>query len=166
MTHASLHDSECDRVVHRSSGHPLTAYPELPRPQPRSSDTVSFNTDEVPNFSGALAYFFSKPAPPVVAKPVIVKPTTAPKVALAGKRFTVSFKLTRSDTGEPLTAGTMVCDPSVGGKVLKHEEAFVASTARVSFVIPKSAKGKRLKVRVTITLGERSATRVATFRVH
>ena len=131
----------------------------------RSGDTATGNADNVPDFSGALSYFFSKPAPPVVAKPVIAKPTTVPKVALAGKRFTVSFKLTRSDTGEPLTAGTMVCEPSVGGKLLRHDEVFEAATARVSLVIPKSAKGKQLKVQVRITLGERSATRVATFRV-
>jgi hypothetical protein len=131
----------------------------------RSGDAAGGRIDEVPDFSGALSYFFSKPAPPVVPKPVIAKPTTIPAVARAGKRFTVSFKLTRSDTREALTEGTMVCEPSIAGKVLRHAEFYVASTARVSFVIPRSAKGKLLKVKVTVTLGERSATRVATFRI-
>lgn len=131
----------------------------------RSGDTATLNTDEVPNSSGALTYFFSKPTPPVVAKPVIAKPTTVPVTPRAGKRLTVSFKLTRSDTGAPLTEGTMSCDPTIEGKKLGHTEVFEASTARVSFVIPKSARGRQLKIQVTVTLGGRSASRIATFRV-
>ena len=37
---------------------------------------------------------------PLVAKPVIGQPITVPAHPLAGKRFTVSFKVTRSDTGK------------------------------------------------------------------
>jgi hypothetical protein len=37
-----------------------------------------------------------------------------------GKRFT--FKVTRSDTGPPLTTGTMVCDPSVAGKAAAYAD--------------------------------------------
>src|SRR5512144_2636279 len=58
------------------------------------------------------------------AKPVIGKPKAVPAQPVAGKPFTVSFRVTRSDTGKPLTRGTMICDPSVAGKVIAHAESF------------------------------------------
>lgn len=102
---------------------------------------------------------------PVVVKPVIGTPTATPAAAVAGKRMTVTFRVTRSDNRNPLLSGTMVCDPSVAGKVIKHAESFKAGTARLSFLVPKTAKGKLLKVKVTIKVGTKSATRIATYRV-
>lgn len=102
---------------------------------------------------------------PAAAKPVIGKPVTVPAKPLAGKRFTVSFKVTRSDTGARLTRGRMICDPSIVGKVLRHQESFKRGVARLSFVIPADANGKVLKVKVTIKSGKRSGTKVARFRV-
>jgi len=120
---------------------------------------------------GAWSYDFTArayaplPTTPPAARPVIGSPTTTPARALAGKRFSVRFPVTRSDTGGPLTGGTMVCDPSVAGKVIPHAESFKKGAATLSFVIPKGATGKLLKVKVTIKAGGEAATRVATFRV-
>lgn len=102
---------------------------------------------------------------PTRGKPVIGKPVAVPGQPLAGKRFTVSFKVTRSDTGAALTTGKMICDPSVAGQVLRHAESFKGGTARLSFVVPANAAGKLLKVKVTIKAGGKSATKVATFSV-
>lgn len=98
-------------------------------------------------------------------KPVIGKAVTSSASAQAGKRFVVTFKVTRSDTGKALTAGRMICDPSVAGKVIAHAESFRGGAARLAFVIPKTAQGKLLTVKVTIQAGSQSATRVATFKV-
>jgi hypothetical protein len=135
------------------------------------------------------------PTPPAATTKVsllINAPKTAPAQAVAGKRFTVTFPVqfqvkkpvTSVDlaTGETKTgtmiswtdvsSGHMVCDPSVAGKVIAHAESFKGSQARLSFVIPKTAKGKLLKVKVKITATEKetgkevSATKIATFRVH
>ena len=92
-------------------------------------------------------------------------PLTTLRGAVAGKRMTVLFPVTRSDNGKPLLTGRMICDPSVAGRVISHAEGFNAGTARLSFVVPKAAKGKQLRVKVTIKLGTQSATRIATFRV-
>jgi hypothetical protein len=124
--------------------------------------------DELP--SGNMMYLYllttpPPPAPPAVVKPVIAAPVTTPTVAVAGKRLTVTFNVTRSDTGGPLTSGKMVCDPSVAGKVIPHAESFKAGTAKLSFLVPKTAKGKQLKVKLTINAGTQSATKVVTFRV-
>jgi hypothetical protein len=100
------------------------------------------------------------------SRPVIGVPVTVPAKAVAGRWFSVSFGVTRSDTGSRLTRGRMICDPSVSGKVLWHLESFRAGKARLAFVIPARAQGKLLKVKVTIrTPAGVSATRVARFRV-
>ena len=100
----------------------------------------------------------------VAAKPVIGRPVASPSQPAAGKRFTVSFRVTRADTGSLLTRGAMTCVPSVGGRVVDHVESFVGGRARVGFLVPPSAAGKLLKVKVTIRAGH-SATRVASFHV-
>lgn len=98
-------------------------------------------------------------------KPVIAKPVTVPAKPVAGKAFAVSFRVTRSDTGTRLLTGKMMCDPSIAGKVIGHAESFKGGTARLSFVVPKNAGAKLLKVRLTIKGAGGSATRIDSFRV-
>lgn len=105
-------------------------------------------------------------APAPLLKPVIAAPTATPAKLSAGKRAAVAFRVVRSDSGEALTTGTMICDPSVGGKVLPHSESFKGGTARLSFLVPQSAKGKSLKVKVTIKVGTQAATRIATYLIN
>jgi Fibronectin type III domain len=108
-----------------------------------------------------------KPAaltPPAV-RPVIGKPVTMPKKLLAGKTATVSFKITRSDNGKNLTAGRMICNPSVKGKVIPHREQFKNGTATLRVKIPKTAKGKLLKVHLTIKYKGQTTSRTSTFRI-
>ena len=113
--------------------------------------------------TAAAATAGGAPAGPV--KPVIGKPATVPLRPFAGQRFAVSFKVTRSDTGTALVRGRMICDPSVAGRVIQHVESFKGGNARLSFVVPGSAAGKLLKVKVTIKTAGQSATRVATFGI-
>ena len=106
--------------------------------------------------------------PPTVVekvKPVFGRVLAQPPVPLAGNRFTFTLAVKRSDTGAPLTKGRMVCDPSVAGKLIKHTESFKAGKARLSFVVPKTAKGKQLKIKIKIVSGGQSSTRVLTFKV-
>ena len=132
--------------------------------------------------------------PPAVEKVAlrVFAPETTPRAAVAGKRFTVSFlaavateeMVTRVGadgiTTVPMTTlrfvtgGKMVCDPSVQGRVIPHSESFKAGAARLSFLIPKTAKGKLLTVKVKLTVKDSgaegsgktlTASRVATFRV-
>jgi len=98
-------------------------------------------------------------------RPVIAKPVAAPAQPAAGKPFTVSFKVTRSDNGRPFVRGKMTGDPSIAGLVVQHTESFKGGTARVSLVVPPSATGKTLRVAVTIKDGSTKASRVATYRI-
>ena len=101
----------------------------------------------------------------VSSKPVIGKPVTVPARPVAGKRITVSFKVTQGAAGAPVLRGRMICDPSVAGTVISHAESFKGGTARLSLVVPTSAAGKTLKVKVTIRAATGSATKVSTFAV-
>ncbi len=104
------------------------------------------------------------PAPaPAAVKPVIGAPVAT--MAVAGKPMTVTFPVTRSDNGAPLLKATMTCDPSVSGKALAHRESFKAGKAKLAFTVPKAAKGKLLKVKLTISSSGLAATKVATFKV-
>ncbi|HVN60976.1 MAG TPA: hypothetical protein VMT59_06915 [Gaiellaceae bacterium] len=104
--------------------------------------------------------------PPVVMRPVIAAPVVTPQVVTAGKRFTLAFSVKWDYTGAPLTAGTMECEPSVAGTVIPHTEQFENAVARVSLVIPKTAGGKQLTVKLTITAGDQATTSVTTYRVY
>jgi hypothetical protein len=124
--------------------------------------------------SGSFLYSLATPPTPAPApkapqgltlKPVVSAPTIIPARPVAGKTFTVILQVTRNDTGAALTTGKMICDPSVNGKVLPHTESFKGGLAKLSFAIPKTAKGKQLAVKVTIKVGAQSTTRVATFRI-
>jgi hypothetical protein len=85
--------------------------------------------------------------------PVIGKMQATPAQLKGGSRVTVAFPVTWSPNGKstPLTSGKMVCDPSVAAKVIPHAESFKNGVARLSFLVPKTARGKQLKVKVTIT---------------
>jgi basic membrane protein A and related proteins len=98
-------------------------------------------------------------------KPLIGQATIVPRPT-AGKRVTVSFRVTRTDTGEPLAAAEAIAaDPSVAGKPVKHLEQFTYGIARVTVTLPKNAKGKKLTVKLTIGgIGGSDAT-TATFLV-
>jgi hypothetical protein len=108
------------------------------------------------------------PAPtptPAVVKPVFGTATTIPAKPTAGKKVVFTLAVKRSDTGAPLTTGKMICDPSYKGIVIKHAESFKGGTAKLVFMVPKAAKGKTLKVKVTIVNGKQSATRVVAYKV-
>jgi hypothetical protein len=119
--------------------------------------------DEAPDV-GMYTYILTAPPPPVKVKPVIEKPVAT--AAIAGKRMTVTFMVRRSDNGAPMTTGTMTCDPSIAGKALAHRESFARGKAKLSFAVPKTAKGKRVTVKVTIVSTDGlAATRTASFKV-
>ena len=100
-----------------------------------------------------------------MVKPAFGAATTVPTKPVAGKKLVFTLAVNRSDTGAPLTTGTMICDPSVAGKVIKHVESFAGGKARLTFVVPKTANGKLLKVKVTIKNGAQSATKVVAVKV-
>jgi hypothetical protein len=157
VTAAILDGSDNVTAADRVPDGGTLAYGVAAGPQPTTTTTTTTGSTDTTPAGKTTA------APPL--RPLIGVPTTTPKKAVAGKRFTVVFPVTRSDDGRPLTSGRMICDPSVQGKVIGHAESFRGGKAQLSFVVPRTAKGKQLKVTMTIKLGDKAATRIAVFRV-
>ena len=89
----------------------------------------------------------------------------AAKTIVAGKRFTATLQARRSDLAELSSAGDVVCAAKVGTKKVKVTATFPADLATCSGVVPKTAKGKVLKVTVTLTLDGVRVTRTASIKV-
>jgi hypothetical protein len=89
------------------------------------------------------------------AAPQIAKPVTVPARPVAGKRLTVSFPVTWTSLGKTLAlAGARIASTvSIAGTATRHAGSLSGTTARVSFTVPKSAKGRHLKLTVTISGG-------------
>jgi hypothetical protein len=98
-------------------------------------------------------------------RPVIAKPVAAPAQPAAGKPFTVSYKVTRSDNGRPFLRGKMTGGPSIAGRIVQHTESFRAGTARISLAVPANATGQTQRVSGAIRDGATKVSRVATYRI-
>jgi hypothetical protein len=101
---------------------------------------------------------------PVVV-PAIGAPATTPVRVVAGKTVKVSFPVTDQNTGSALTTATMTGNPKVNGVIVKHVEHFGNGRATITLKVPKAAKGKQLKVALTIRVADQSASELATFRI-
>jgi len=100
-----------------------------------------------------------------VYKAVVGPAIAVPAKAVAGKRFTVTFAVSRSDNGKPLTGGKMSCTPTINGKLVAHTDSMSNGVARLSLVVPKNAKGKTLSVKLAVTAGGSTVTKAASFRI-
>ena len=105
---------------------------------------------------GAWLYDINGPSKTLIAflKPTFGKPVIVPAKPTAGKRLTVSLPVTVTALGKPaapLTTGKVVASASVGGKAVPHATSLTGGVAKVSLLVPASAKGKTVKVAVTVT---------------
>jgi hypothetical protein len=143
----------------------ITWYGELyapvgdPQPLPVTGAVVT------PPVSTAAHELAAPLATSVALEAVIARPIAVPKAPVAGKPFTVSFAVTRSDIGGPLTLGTIVLTPTINGVVVKHGEQFQKGIASLSLTVPKTARGKTLKVSLSVKVEGSTTTRAATFHV-
>jgi hypothetical protein len=78
--------------------------------------------------------------------------TTSPKPAKAGARFTASLAATRNDTGGPVTAGTVTCSATVKGVAVPATHSLANGVASCFWKLPKTAKGKTLLGKISITV--------------
>ncbi len=92
--------------------------------------------------------------------------TTAPKPARAGRPFSVSMAAIENDTSGPVQAGTVACAASLAGKrVAAVRHVLTNGVATCIWRIPTTAKGKRIRGTITLTVGGVRLTRAfsATF---
>jgi hypothetical protein len=115
-------------------------------------------SDDAPD-GGAWSYGLTS------VKPVIGTPTTSPLGPVAGKAFSITVPVTRSDSGVKVTIGTMTSDLRVGTQTLAHTQSFKNGAAAVHVTVPTSAKGRVMTVRIAIESDGQSVTRLTSFRV-
>ena len=98
------------------------------------------------------------PSPPAV-KVAVGSPAASPSAPVAGKRFTVVF------TVRPAKGAKVAILTSIAGSVVPHTLSLASGKERVTLAVPKRARGKLLKVRITATLRGATVTRTVTYRI-
>jgi hypothetical protein len=152
-------------------------------------------TDEAPD-TGLWSFDASTPTAPSPSPAgktalLVSAPQATPPVAVAGKKLAVQFRvqiqrteetvvidITTGETRESMivtwtpVSGKWSCAASIGGQALPARcSSFKGGLAKLSLAVPKTAKGKRLRISVKITAKDTetgktlTATRVATFAV-
>ena len=105
---------------------------------------------------------FPPPPPP---KLTATKPVGTPARPVAGRRFTVRSVVTRSDSPEAITAGSVRCTTRIGRSTLRAEGRFKAGRAQCAMAIPRGARGKTLRGSMTMRAASASVTRRFSFRI-
>lgn len=96
---------------------------------------------------------------------VATKPVTKPARPRAGRPFTVSLAVTRSDTGRPIASGTVGCRVLAAGTRLPATGRVAGGAAQCAFVVPRAAKGKVLRGTISVRTGGKVVARDFSFVV-
>ncbi len=116
--------------------------------------------DTAPDGTDAYKYTFTKP--------LTLRASTAtatPARPAAGKAFTVGTRVTRGDNGAALASGTVACTVRVGTAPLRATGRVSNGVAVCAMKIPKTAKGKLVRVTVKVTFQGVSTTKTFSARV-
>ena len=88
-----------------------------------------------------------------------------PARPVAGKPFTVSTEVTRTDTRTTVRSGSVTCAARVGGTTITARGGFVSGRARCVMRMPRSAGEKLLRGTLTVRVDQASVRRPYSFRV-
>lgn len=111
---------------------------------------------------GTNAYVYT------IAKPLTLRAATAtavPAKPAAGRPFTVGTRVTRGDNGAALASGTVTCTVRVGTAPLRATGRVRNGVAICAMQLPKTAKGKLVRVTVKVTFQGVSTTKTYSARV-
>jgi hypothetical protein len=92
-------------------------------------------------------------------------PRGTPTRPIAGRRFTVSVPVLRSDTARGVTSGSVACDVRIAGVRVSAAGRVRAGQASCSVSVPKSASGAGLRGSMTVRSGRASVTARFAFAV-
>jgi hypothetical protein len=92
--------------------------------------------------------------------------TTAPKPAKSAKNFVAGLAVNESDTGGPVTAGTVACAATIAFKhIATFSHALKNGIAGCVWHLPKTSKGKTLRGTITVTVQGVKVTRAFTTKI-
>jgi hypothetical protein len=86
-------------------------------------------------------------------------PTAVPAKPVAGKAFSVGTRVTRADNGAALATGTVTCTVRVGTAPLRAVGTMRNGVAVCAMKLPKTAKGKLVRVTVKVAFQGSSTTK-------
>ncbi len=89
----------------------------------------------------------------------------ATKTVKVGKRYTAAMRALRNDLEETTSAGIVTCSAKLGKKTLKVDAVFPEDIAGCIGTAPKAAKGKMLKLTVSLELDGVRVSRTASVKV-
>jgi hypothetical protein len=125
-------------------------------------------SDAAPEGSDYWSYSLVEKRLSLVTGPV----ARVPKTAKAGKSYGVGFVVARSDSPEAITEAAVKCRARVGGKVVAAKGLFVRPAGQITdgvatcqLKLPKTAKGKTVQLKVTVTFNGVSSTRTSSTRI-
>ncbi len=93
------------------------------------------------------------------------KPMGSPARPVAGRPFTVSTVVRRSDTGSTVISGSVTCTVRVGAARIRAAARFVGGKPRCVMTVPKDAKGKTLAGTIAVRALGTSVKKPFNFRV-
>jgi hypothetical protein len=102
----------------------------------------------------------------VLAKVKLTQTAYTVSAAKAGKVFQVSLAANESDTAGPVTAGTVACSAKVGTVALRGTHSLANGVATCVFKLPKTAKGKTVRGKITLTVQGTALTKTFIAKVH
>jgi len=78
----------------------------------------------------------------------------------AGRQFSLRLALIRTDTGAPLTSGTVSCSARIAAKALRpRSSGFVGSRAVCVYSIPATAQGRTFRTTISVGVAGAKLTR-------
>ena len=119
---------------------------------------VDFAPSDLSYWGYALA---NRPALILVAR----EPVATPSRPKAGRSFTVSLPVTRSDTGRAIDSGSVGCRVLAAGIAVRATGRVIAGSAQCAFVVPRAAKGKVLRGTISLRTGGTLVARDFAFTV-
>jgi hypothetical protein len=123
-------------------------------------DFTNIHIDNAPD-RGSYTYDV-KITPPTL---VLSNPSRRPLKPAAGKLYSQLVSVARSD-GAALQGGTVTCRATAAGRAIRPTgSALVGSRATCTFRIPATAKGKTIRVTITVSSGGLTATRSFSARI-
>lgn len=102
---------------------------------------------------------------PVVVKPPLGTVHAVPAHPVAGKSFSISVPVTRSDDGTALAQASVNAQATVQGKHAPVRTRYADGNATVSLTVPHNASGKLLKLMLTVSSGGQTSTRLSSFQI-
>ena len=126
-------------------------------------DLTNAHYDYAPDPGHGFFTYDVKTVPPAL---VVQSFSTKPLKPKAGKGYTASLAFARTDGSPPTGTETVTCRATVAGRALAAtSRSLINGRASCTWSIPKTAKGKTIRITVTVQSGSLKASKSATAKI-